>query len=81
MLAPEITQTDKKSTEIYQKVDLQIEKRKRYFSSVVRPEHSKNRSISEVFHPGAPEPYPPPKKKVLGPENGPWELKKLAPNP
>ena len=41
----------------------------------------KNRYVSSVFHPGAPEPDPPPNKKVSEAENGARELKKLAPSP
>ena len=37
--------------------------------------------FSNVFHPGAPEPDPPPNKKVSEAENEARELKKLAPSP
>ena len=75
-----MTKTDKKSTENVQNLGPKIEKNS-YFSRVFRPANSKNRYFSSVFHPGAPEPDPPPNKKVPEADNGARELKKLAPSP
>ena len=75
-----MTKTNKKSSENDQMLDPQIEKR-RYVSRVFRPENSKTSLFLYVFHSGAPEPEPPPNKKLSNPENGARELKKLAPSP
>ena len=45
------------------------------------PKIQKHRYYTWFFHPGAPEPDPPPHEKVSDAQNGARELKKLAPTP